>query len=75
MDDKTTVGTGMSREKFDAAMAQVLDISEESEAIQAFHAASMNVIFADGVATEEECAEYWAELRVLLPNLRSTNPF
>lgn len=75
MDEKVMKNAGMTRDKFDAAMLKVLDITKESEHIQAFHDASMTVIFADDVATDEECADYWAELRALLPNLRDVSPF
>lgn len=66
---------GLKRDQFDKALNSVLNIENESEPIQAFHDAAMGVIFADGVATKEECNEYWEELKMLVPTLRASNPF
>lgn len=75
MDDQKQIEPGLTRDKFDASLNKVLDISKESAPIQAFHNAALEVIFQDGIATEEECAAYWAELKALLPNLRNESPF
>lgn len=66
----------LTREVFDAVVEKAAGgIMKNNSAVAAYHAAAAAIIFEDGVATPEECREYWAELVAIIPEMNPAYPF